>query len=136
MPLKITLAPEEKIIVNGAVLANAGAPATLTVLNQAHILRGKDILTEAEAKTPATRIYYVLQCLYLFPDRADDYRRAAEGFLADYAAAAPSGADIVATVARQLADDSVYQALRSARKLLAHEKEILAHVSDTASTGL
>lgn len=136
MPLKITLAPEEKIIVNGAVLANAGGPATLTVLNQAHILRGKDIMTEAEANTPATRVYYVLQCLYLFPDRATDYRRAAESFLADYAAAAPSGAAIVATISRHLAGDNTYQALRGARKLLAHEKEVLSHVSDTASSGL
>ncbi|PWR19786.1 flagellar biosynthesis repressor FlbT [Zavarzinia compransoris] len=132
MPLKITLAPEEKIIVNGAVLANAGHPATLTVLNQAQILRGKDILTEAEATSPATRIYFVLQCLYLFPDRAEDYRRAAEGFLADYAAAAPSGTAIVATIVEQLTAGHIYQALRAARKLLAHEKEILAHVSDPA----
>ncbi len=132
MPLKITLAPEEKIIVNGVVLANAGSPATLTVLNQAQILRGKDILTEAEANSPASRIYFVLQCLYLFPERAADYRRAAEGFLADYAAAAPSGAEIVTTINEHLSAGHVYQALRAARKLLAHEKEILAHVSDPA----
>lgn len=132
VPLKITLAPEEKIIVNGAVLANAGSPATLTVLNQAQILRGKDILTEGEANSPATRVYFVLQCLYLFPDRAADYRRAAEGFLADYAAAAPSGADVLAAINEQLAAGNTYQALRAARKLLAHEREILAHVSDSA----
>lgn len=132
MPLKITLAPEEKIIVNGAVLANAGGHATLTVLNQAHILRGKDILTQDDAVSPATRIYYVLQCLYLFPDRAADYRKAADSFLADYAAAAPSGAAIIDTINGHLAAGAAYQALRAAKKLLVHEKEVLDHVSDPA----
>jgi len=136
VPLKLTLAPEEKIIVNGAVLTNAGSPATLTVLNQAQILRGKDILTEQDATSPATRVYYVVQCAYLFADHAADYLKAAASFLDDYATAAPSGAPIVSKIKQQLADGTVYQALRSAKKLLAHEKEVLAHVSHAAPTRL
>lgn len=136
MPLKITLAPEEKIIVNGVVIANSGGPATLAVLNQAQILRGKDILASEDATTPATRVYYVLQCLYLFPERAADYQAAAEGFLADYAAAAPSGAAIVREITTQLAKRQIYPALKAARKLLAHEKEIFTHVPDAAPAQL
>ncbi|WP_158595905.1 flagellar biosynthesis repressor FlbT [Oleomonas cavernae] len=136
MPLKITLAPEEKIIVNGVVIANAGGPATLSVLNRAQILRGKDILAAEDAQTPATRIYYVLQCLYLFPDRAADYQAAAKGFLADYAAAAPSAAATIAEITEQLATRQIYPALKTAKKLLAHEKEIFAHVPDPAPAHL
>ncbi len=132
VPLKITLAPEEKIIVNGVVIANGGAQATLSIMNRAQILRGKDILTADDAVSPASRVYYVLQCHYLFPDRAEDYRRTAEEFLTDYAQAAPSGAAIVDEIRKQLHGGQAYGALRTAKTLLAHEREILAHVSETA----
>lgn len=132
MPLKITLAPEEKIIVNGVVIANGGAQATLSIMNQAQILRGKEILTADDANTPASRVYYVLQCHYLFPERAEDYRRTAEDFLTDYAQAAPSGAAIVDDIRTQLRSGQAYAALRAAKALLAHEREILAHVPETA----
>lgn len=132
MPLKITLAPEEKIIVNGVVIANGGAQATLSIMNQAQILRGKEILTADDATSPAARVYYVLQCHYLFPERAADYRQTAEEFLTDYAEAAPSGGAIIDEIRAQLRNGQAYGALKTAKTLLAHEREILAHVSETA----
>ena len=69
MPLKLTLAKGEKFIVNGAVIRNDGRDASLVFENHAQILRHKDILTAANATTPAARVYLALQCAYLFAER-------------------------------------------------------------------
>ena len=44
MPLKLSLKPGEKFVINGAVVANGDKRSTLVVQNQAAILREKDIL--------------------------------------------------------------------------------------------
>ena len=56
MPLTINLKARERLIVNGVVIEHAGQPARLLVHNNAALLREKDILTEAQASTPARRI--------------------------------------------------------------------------------
>jgi flagellar biosynthesis regulator FlbT len=47
MPLCLTLAAHEALFVNGAIIANGAASSTIMFRNFAHILRAKDILTEA-----------------------------------------------------------------------------------------
>ena len=72
MPLKIQLKKGQKIIINGAVLENSGTHTTsLIVRNDASILRDTDIITADDAVTPASRAYYSLQCLYLFPEEKE-----------------------------------------------------------------
>src|SRR5579872_3769334 len=74
MPLSINLKPGEKLIVNGVVLQNAHHQATkLLVHNEAALLREKDIMTEEAATTPARRIYFAVQCHYLFPEKTSFY---------------------------------------------------------------
>ena len=73
MALKLTLKPGEKVIINGAVLANAGSKTALSIENSAVILREKDILTEHNANSPAKRIYYCLQLAYLDDEHEREY---------------------------------------------------------------
>jgi flagellar protein FlbT len=63
MPLTLRLEPRKKIIINGAVIENMGAATSIVVHNTANILKGKDVLTETDANTPARRVYYAVQCL-------------------------------------------------------------------------
>ena len=60
------------------------------VHNKAEILRRKEILTEVEANTPARRVYYALQCAYMFKENRADYLQQGEAFLNDYLEAVPS----------------------------------------------
>ena len=55
MPLKIELKPGEKFIVNGAVMVAGKSGASLALRNQAVLLRGRDVMQESEATTPARR---------------------------------------------------------------------------------
>ncbi len=66
MPLRIKLPSKERIIINGAVLENAGEATTIILHNHADILRRKAVMREADAQSPARRVYYALQCAYMF----------------------------------------------------------------------
>lgn len=71
MSLKIVLKPNEKFVINGAVMSSGVRGSELILENQARFLRGKDVLLAENAQTPSTRIYYTVQCLYL-SDKLDD----------------------------------------------------------------
>ena len=127
MPLKLSLAKGEKLIVNGAVIRNDGEHANLVFENQAQILRQKDILTNETASTPAARVYFALQCAYLFPERAEPYLESFRELLNDYVEAAPSAEMIAEDVREKVAAEQIYQGLKSCIKLIRHEREVLTH---------
>ena len=128
MPLKLTLSKGEKLIVNGAVIKSDGDAANLVFENQAHILRERDILTHGEVQTPASRVHMALQCAYLFPERRmahlDDFRK----LLDDYVKAAPSAMEIAREVDTKVAANRLYDGLKTCKRLLNHEHEVLSHV--------
>lgn len=125
MPLLIDFKTGDKIIINGAAIENAGPHAKLLVHNRAAILRGKEVMSEAEARTPASRIYFSLQCAYMFPTRKEHYLELFKQFLCDYLAACPSAAPIVQKIENDLAKGETYRALKTAQLLLDHEQNIL-----------
>jgi flagellar protein FlbT len=65
MPLKLKLATQERIVVNGAVLLNTGYRTTLVVCNFAHVMREKDVLQEDDANTPTKRLYLQVQAMLM-----------------------------------------------------------------------
>lgn len=125
MPLTINLKPHERLIVNGVVLQNNTHAAKLLVHNEAALLREKDIITEEAANTPARRIYYAIQCRYLFPEKADVYVPIVHEFLEEFGRAAPSTGELVQDVRSQVDDGHFYQALKTAKQLITREGEIL-----------
>ena len=131
MPLLIKLAPGEKIVINGVVVENGGDHTTLRILNQAHVLRAKDILTFEEADSPAKRVYYTLQCLYLFPDNQKQYLESARNFMDDFQKAAPSSGPLIDEIINHLKRNDSYQMLKVAKKLVEYERRILNHVASS-----
>jgi flagellar protein FlbT len=129
MPLKLSLRPNEKVIINGVVLENIDDNATILVHNQGQLLRSKDILTFEQATTPALRAYYAVQCLYLFPEKRELYWDSARQFLEDFAEAAPSTREIVDEIMRNLGENKVYQGLKLVKRLIEHEKRLFTDVA-------
>ena len=82
MPLTINLKPHERLIVNGVVIENSGPAAKILIHNNAALLRERDIVTEEQANTPARRIYFAVQCQYLFPGKSEIFLPIIEKFLA------------------------------------------------------
>lgn len=127
MPLSIDLKPHEKIFINGAVLANGDSRANFFVLNDAAILRERDILAEARADTPCKRVYFTIQSMYMDPDHQDDYLPLFVQFTQAVRQAANSAEAILIEMESQVATGKYYQAMKTARKLIDYEEELLRH---------
>ena len=130
MPLIIDLKPNEKLIINGAVIENIGANTKLRVLNDCTLMRQKEILSDTDAVTPASRVYYALQCAYIFPELKDKYLEAFNECLLSYLDACPSAHDIGVKIAAALDEGQYYKALKSAKGLLEHERGVLKNLQD------
>ena len=130
MPLTIDFKAGDKIIINGAVIENLGSNSKLSVHNQAAILRGKEILSEEDSKTPASRVYFALQCAYIFPQAQAEYVASFEAFLNEYLLACPSASEIGDVIRKEVDQGSLYKGLKSAQKLIVHESELLQSLGE------
>lgn len=133
MPLLIDFKAGDKIIVNGAILENAGSNSKILVHNQAAILRGREVLAEEDAVTPASRAYFALQCAYIFADQREAYIEKFKALLADFVQAAPSTQPIADEILAALADDKLYKALKGTHKLIKRELEIFRSLNESVS---
>jgi len=128
MPLKISLKPGEKFVLNGAVIENGDRRATLVLQNKASVLREKDILHENEVTTPATRIYFPVMMMYLSSSPDDGLYNEFVMRMNEFMGAI-SNPDVLAdcvAISRDVMAGEYYKALMRCRKLMAYEKERLA----------
>ncbi len=65
MALKITLKPQERVIIGGAAVTNGSARSILIIENDVPILREKDIMSEINANTPCKHLYFIIQLMYI-----------------------------------------------------------------------
>jgi flagellar protein FlbT len=133
MPLTINLKPRERLIVNGVVIENSGQLAKILIHNNAALLREKDIITEEQASTPARRIYFAIQCEYLFPGKDDLFLPIIYRFLTEFGEAAPSTVNLVQEIHEFVETGQHYRALKSAKLLIGREQEILNDASEGIS---
>lgn len=126
MPLTIDLKHGDRMIINGAVIEMASPNSKIIVHNEAAILRGKEIMQQEEASTPAKRVYFALQGAYMFKEKEAEYIRAFDEYLADFLKAVPSSLDIVKEVKELVEKDRIYKALKKANKLIDYEEEVLS----------
>jgi flagellar protein FlbT len=125
LPLAINLRPNERLIVNGVVLQNSGSATKLLIHNNASVLREKDIITEADATTPARRIYFAIQCKYLFSAGDAAYLPLIYQSIEEFETAAPSTVGLTREIRANLDQGALYRALKSAKQLIARERQIL-----------
>jgi flagellar protein FlbT len=134
MPLTINLKPREKLILNGVVIENSGPMAKILIHTNAALLREKDVLPEEKATTPARRIYFAIQCQYLFAGKADMFPASIDAQLDDYERAKPESRGMLGEIRRLLAEDQFYRALKAAKLLIQHEEEAAASATALAAT--
>ncbi|NWH07195.1 MAG: flagellar biosynthesis repressor FlbT [Alphaproteobacteria bacterium] len=130
MPLKLSLKPHEKFVVNGVVLTNGDRRATLVVENKASILREKDILQQTQADTPAKRIYFPIMMMYLQPDETGPFYNEFAVRMTEFMNAI-SNREALATcvaISKDVMSGNFYKALMKCRKLFEFEQERLNYV--------
>lgn len=130
MPLVLEFKAGDKIIINGAVIENGATNTKLVVHNRAAILREKEILSAEDAVTPASRVYFALQCAYIFPAKAEQYEEQFSIYIEEYLAACPSAAPIAKKVIAAIRTKDYYQALREAQHLIEHESNLVDNLQE------
>ncbi len=124
MALMIDLKPEEKILIGTAVITNDKQRTRLHIAGDAPILREKDVVHEDEADTPCKQIYFLIQCMYLARN-SREYHGKYFALIKDVLQAAPSTSPLFVAINAHIIKGSYYKALKDAKKLIAHEDEIL-----------
>ena len=128
MALKLTLKPNEKMIIGGAVLTNGNSKSNLIVENKVPILREKDILNETEANTPGRRIYFAIQLMYIDDENMVVHHNSYWELVKDFVSAAPSQLAVIDEMSEDILQRRYYKALKLCRKLIDYEEGILKHV--------
>ena len=67
MALKLTLKPNERILINGCIVRNSDRRQLLLIENKADVVREGDLLDENDARTPVKEVYYFVQAALLDP---------------------------------------------------------------------
>lgn len=140
MPLKLSLKPGEKFVLNGAVVQNGDRRGVLILQNKASVLREKDIIQADEVNTPARRIYFPIMMMYLdeasAPKLYDEFAQRLSEFMG--ATRNPAAqADCVAA-SRHVMAREYYKALMAARKLVDYEEglgNVASSVQDRGDAG-
>ena len=124
MSLRIELKPGERILIGECVITNSDQRTRFVVDGRTPILREKNIMTANRANSPAKRIYLAVQLMYL----AREPRQHHDTYFAllrDFVEAAPSAWPLVENINNQILSGDLYNALKSTRKLIKLEQELL-----------
>jgi flagellar protein FlbT len=125
--LKISLKPNEKMIMGGAVIKNGSHPSVFFIENNVLVLRERDIITEELADTPCKRIYFTVQLMYLDEKNLAQYHALywrQVGVLTDVV---KTMRPFVAEINEHILVGEYYKALKVLKKMIAYEKELLDH---------
>lgn len=61
MGLKLKLKPKERLIINGCIIRNGEKRLDIEIENRADVLRGNEMMSEDDAKTPVRRLCFMIQ---------------------------------------------------------------------------
>lgn len=132
MPLKLTLKPREKFVLNGGVVINGDRRSDLIIENQVSLLRERDVLQPDEADTPMKRIYFTIMMMYLDGGLEGDYYDQFTDLMTDFMCAVTTK-EVVEKCHRILDDvheQRFYTAMMMSKSLLPFEKERLENVQE------
>lgn len=132
MALKVELKPGERMILGNCVITNDDQRTRLYIQGDAPILREKDILTPQTADTPAKRVYLAVQMMYL-DENPRAHHETYFTLIKELMQAAPSMIPLIERVNNRILTGTLYKALKEAKAVIAHERELLSHASSGPS---
>ena len=131
MPLKLSLKPGEKFVLNGAVVQNGDRRGVLILQNKASVLREKDIMQLEDVTTPARRVYFPVMMMYLdetsAPKVYDEFVRRLTEFMG--ATRNPQVMQDCVAASKHVMAREYYKALMAARKLVDYEEQRLGNAA-------
>ena len=131
MGLRLTLKPNERLLINGCVIRNADRRQKLVIETQADIVREADLLKENESRTPVKEVYFFIQACLLDPTKRKKLVPIIQKQLGQMV---PVFHDEVGShifeAANHVAHADFYKAMRSLRPLIEYEARLLDMLED------
>lgn len=125
--LKISLKPNEKIYINGAVL-RVDRKVSIELLNDVQFLLENHVLQADEASTPLRQLYFIVQIMLMNPDGAGQalsmFRKSLPLLLASFTDEQIKAA--LKNIDRQVSEGHLFEALKAIRTLYRLEEAILS----------
>ncbi|PBC10192.1 flagellar biosynthesis repressor FlbT [Mesorhizobium sp. WSM3859] len=133
--LKISLKPNEKIYVNGAVI-RVDRKVTIELMNDVQFLLESHVIQADQASTPLRQLYFIVQIMLINPAGAaearDMFRRSLPMLIASF-----ENQDIcnrLKQIDRMVGEDEIYEALKAIRALYPLERKALEGNDDIPET--
>ena len=128
MALTITLKPNERTIIGGAVVTNANKNScTLKVENDVPVLRQKDIMKEKDADSPCSRLYFIIQLMYIDEANSSSYHGSYWKLVKELIESVPKLTGVIDRVSENIISGKYYQALKLTSELINYEQEAVRH---------
>ncbi len=131
MPLKLSLKPGERFVLNGAVVQNGDRRCSLVLQNKASVLREKDIMQAEDVDSPARHVYFPVMMMYLDEPGADKYYDEFLRRMTEFMNVISNPTVLVECVgiSKNILSREYYKALMGCRKLIDYEDERLGRKS-------
>ena len=133
--LKISLKPNEKIYINGAVV-RVDRKVTIELMNDVQFLLESHVIQADQASTPLRQLYFIVQIMLINPagaaDARDMFRRSLPMLIASF-----DNQDIcnsLKQIDRMVGEDDIYEALKAIRALYPLERKALEDNDDIPET--
>ena len=124
--LKISLKPNEKIYINGAVI-RVDRKVTIELMNDVQFLLESHVIQADQASTPLRQLYFIVQIMLINPlgaaEARDMFRRSLPMLIASF-----DNQDIckgLKQIDRMVGEDDIYEALKAIRALYPLERKAL-----------
>ncbi|MDX8454230.1 flagellar biosynthesis repressor FlbT [Mesorhizobium sp. VK9D] len=133
--LKISLKPNEKIYINGAVI-RVDRKVTIELMNDVQFLLESHVIQADQASTPLRQLYFIVQIMLINPigaaEARDMFRRSLPMLIASF-----ENQDIckgLKQIDRMVGEDDIYEALKAIRALYPLERKALEDNDDIPET--
>jgi flagellar protein FlbT len=137
LPLKLSLKPGERFVLNGAVVQNGDRRGVLILQNKASVLREKDIMQESDVVTPSRHVYFPVMMMYLDEGGASRYYDEFVRRLTEFMSVIrnPEVLGVCVNISKHIMEREYYKALMLCRKLVDYEDERLGNGASGVSEG-
>ncbi|OBQ77975.1 MULTISPECIES: flagellar biosynthesis repressor FlbT [unclassified Mesorhizobium] len=129
--LKISLKPNEKIYINGAVV-RVDRKVTIELMNDVQFLLESHVMQAEQASTPLRQLYFIVQIMLINPPGAsearDMFRRSLPMLIASFDNQEICSA--LKQIDRMVGEDHIYEALKAIRALYPLERQALGGNDD------
>ncbi|GAB4177293.1 MAG: flagellar biosynthesis repressor FlbT [Thalassobaculales bacterium] len=132
--VRISVTPGERVVINGAVVMLGEDGKSLYVAEDAQYLTADNMIRQEDATTPAKKIYFYLQLMFMDPENYEQHYVPLMDRMIDLLQATTLQAvrDNLMVILRLVQQRQFYDAIEACQQLVIFEQEVLRQFQGSA----